>query len=403
MTLAILLFSLLPGFRVETIANVPGVVSSVVADSHGVVYCTTTSGTIFRIDGSQATPIATLPTHAGGNGGLLGMALADDHTAVVHYTTWSGDRVIADVISTVDLASGAETVLRTFVCDITSPDRGASAEHHGGNPTIAPDGSILVGIGEYNDFVLAQEPEWNAGKVFRVFRDGSAVQFAHGLRNPYDLVWDPTLNRIVLSDNGPTAGDELHIVNGGDNLGWPDTFGHLPQSGDSVPPIYVFPSTVAPTGLVRLTPNGNAMLRGGYLSSAFVTKAVYYFPDITGKPVPDPIPIVEKFDEAVIDVTQTPNGDVLFGTVKFPASSHIQRLIVPRRGDCDGDGFVDWRDLSAEISELGDGDPHDALRAQDGLFAGSWGCDVNGDGVVARSDFNALVGMLIRRRAVRTR
>lgn len=403
MILPLLLFALLPGFRIETIANVPGVVSSVVTDSRGTIYCTNTSGTIFRIDGAQATPVAKLDTHAGGNGGLLGMALAGDRTAIVHYTTWSGDRVLDDVLAEVDLGTGAQKVLHTFVCDITLRERGASAEHHGGNPTIAPDGSIFVGIGEYADFILAQEPEWNAGKVFRIARDGSAVQFARGVRNPYDLAWDPALNRIVLSDNGPTAGDEIHIVGGGDNLGWPDTYGNLPQTADSVAPVYVFPSTVAPTGLVRLAPDANSMLRGGYLSAAFVTKAVYYFPDITARPMPAPIPIVEKFDEPVIDVTQAPNGEVLLGTVKFPSSSHIQRLIPPRRGDCDGNGVIDARDVSALGAELRDGDPQDTIRAQGGAFAGSWGCDVNGDGSIAREDLDALIAMLVRRRAVTTR
>src|SRR5687768_9554546 len=115
----------LPGFRVETLVRAPGFVSSVVSDSHGTIYFTTTNGWIYRIDGpveggtAQATPIATLPTHAGGNAGLLGMALLDDDTAVVHYTTWnaaggSTAKVLDDVVSRLDLHDGAETVLHAF-------------------------------------------------------------------------------------------------------------------------------------------------------------------------------------------------------------------------------------------------------------------------------------------------
>src|SRR6185436_835339 len=192
----------LPGFRVETVADVPGFVSSVATDSHGVIYCTNTSGVVFRIDGGQAIPVASLPTQAGGNGGLLGMALVDDTTAAIHYTTWFAERVLDDVVSLVNLRSGAETVLHDFVCDIEQRERGASSEHHGGNPTVASDGTIFVGIGEYNDFSLAQKPEWNGGKIFRLDRHGTATQFARGLRNPYDLAWDPELERIVVGDNG---------------------------------------------------------------------------------------------------------------------------------------------------------------------------------------------------------
>src|SRR5687768_16231306 len=113
----------LPGFRVETLVRAEGFVSSLVSDSHGTIYFTTTSGWIYRVDGEQATPVATLPTHAGGNGGLLGMALLDDDTAVVHYTSWGEagggtTKVLDDVVSRVDLSSGAETVLHAFVCDV---------------------------------------------------------------------------------------------------------------------------------------------------------------------------------------------------------------------------------------------------------------------------------------------
>src|SRR5215208_2419540 len=101
----------LPGFRVDTLAGLPGIVSSLVADSHGALYCTTTNGTLYRIEGSTAVPVVSFSTHAGGNAGLLGMALIDDRTAAVHYTTWSGERVLDDVVSIVDLITGAETML----------------------------------------------------------------------------------------------------------------------------------------------------------------------------------------------------------------------------------------------------------------------------------------------------
>ena len=393
----------LPGFRVETIADVPGFVSSVVADSHGVIYCTNTSGVIFRIDGGQAIPVASLPTQAGGNGGLLGMALVDDTTAAVHYTTWFGERVLDDVVSLVGLRSGAETVLHNFVCDIEQRERGASDEHHGGNPTVASDGTIFVGIGEYNDFQLAQKPEWNGGKIFRIDLLGNATQFALGVRNPYDLAWDPELERLVVGDNGPTAGDELHIIGEGSNCGWPETVGHEPQVKGSVPPDFVFPETVAPTGIARLTRDANPLLRRGYLVGAFVTRSLYYFPSLAVHPIAAPLAIVDHFDETIIDVTQAPNGDVYLATARFPPASRIQRLVVPARGDCNGDGFTDARDVSALMREIDDGGSHSMISAQDGLYPGSWGCDANSDGLINAADLDALGKQLSRRRAVRTR
>jgi glucose/arabinose dehydrogenase len=395
---------LLPGFRVETIATAPGFASSVVTDSRGTVYFTTTDGWIHRIaeDGSAAR-VAQMPTKAGGNGGLLGMALLDDASAVVHYTTWDGERVLDDVIARVDLATGTLSVLRAFACDVEFRERGVSSEHHGGNPIVAPDGAVFVGIGEYGHFTLAQKPEWNGGRIWRLDpRTGLASHWAIGMRNPYDLAWDPQLERIVVADNGPTAGDELNVLAQGDNGGWPLTYGTQPPVEGMTPPLFTFEETVAPTGLARLT-GANDLLRRGYLLGAFVTRALYYFPSVTATAITPPAPIFEFFPEFVIDVTEAKDGTLWMATA-WSATTSIHRLHPPRRGDCDGDGLVGWRDILALLRELGDGESQPMTAAQEGAHAGSWGCDANADGWIDASDKAALAPLVEgRRRAVRSR
>jgi glucose/arabinose dehydrogenase len=401
---------ILTGFRVETIARGEGFVSSIVADSKGTIYFTTTNGWIHRVEGSTATKLTKLPTQSGGNGGLLGMALIDDQTAAVHYTTWKdgGDDeyalVLDDVISRVDLVTGEETVLQTFVCDVEFRERGVSSEHHGGNPTIGPDGSIFVGIGDYGGRTISQKPGWNGGRIWRIDADGEATEWALGLRNPYDLAWDPELGRIVLADNGPTAGDEIHVIEKGDNLGWPDTFGFEPPVEGMVPPDYVFPMTVAPTGLARLD-GTNFMLRRGYLLGGFVTRALYYFPRVRPGAVDPPIPILDFFPEFVIDVTQAATGEIYFATSTFPNIVSIHRLHPPARGDCNGDGVVDVHDLTALALELAmDGNAQPMLQAHEGRHTGSWGCDANADGLISTADHDAILSMITpRRRSVRSR
>ena len=115
---AILLFLLaasahsatLPGFRVELLGSTAGFASSLAVDSKGTIYYTTTSGSIFRLANGQSSLIARVTTEAIGNSGLLGMALIDDDTAAVHYTTVNQTY---DVISRIDLVTGNATVLGT--------------------------------------------------------------------------------------------------------------------------------------------------------------------------------------------------------------------------------------------------------------------------------------------------
>jgi glucose/arabinose dehydrogenase len=396
----------LPGFRVETLVRAPGFVSSVVSDPHGMIFFSTTNGWIYRIDGTQATPVIHVATHSGGNGGLLGMALLDDHTAAVHYTTWDGAdsqaKVLDDVIARVDLVDGTLTVLHSFVGDINRRSNGVSSEHHGGNLTIAPDGAIFVGIGEYGGHIIAQEQAWNGGKIWRIDRDGIATQWSLGMRNPYDLAWDPELQRIVAADNGDEGGDEMHVINEGDNCGWPLTYGSNPPVEGAIAPVYVFPQTVAPTGVARLD-GANPLLRRGYLVGGFVTRAVYYFPSMQ-VPVAEPVAVVDAFPEMVIDVTQTAGGDILFATASGTGTA-IHRLHPPLLGDCNADGMTDYRDVYPLMREIADDDAsdrHAMVDAQAGSYAGSWGCDANADGLIDSRDMAAL-GVLLhgRRRAVR--
>jgi len=393
----------LPGFRAEALATAEGFATSIVTDSNGTIFFTTSDGWIHRLDGANAVRVASVPTRRGGNSGLLGMALADDTTAVVHYTTWGeGNVVLDDVIARVNLTTGAETQVRAFACDIEFHDRGASPEHHGGNPIVAPDGSIFVGIGEYGTYVFAQEPEWNAGKIWRIDPTGNATQWARGMRNPFDLAWDPELARIVVSDNGPQHGDEIHVIAEGSNCGWPKTVGHDPPIEGMVPPDYVFDETVAPTGILRLDGKSD-MLRRGYLLGAFVTSSLYYFASIQA-PVADPLAILDAFDEAIIDVTQSRNGDIYFATASFPSSTTIWRLVIPKRGDCNGDGSTNSLDFFSTMQEIDDGGPHRMIDAQDGDYRGSWGCDANADGLIDAKDLDALRRLLGgRRRAVGSR
>jgi glucose/arabinose dehydrogenase len=379
--------SALPGFRVEMLGSTAGFADSIAIDSHGTIYYTTTNGNLFRFASGQSTLVAHVTTVAVGDSGLLGMALIDDGTAVVHYTT-PGQGY--DVVSKIDLSDGSETVLQRFVADITFPGRDAPPEHHGGNPSVAGDGTIFVGIGDYGGGLIASLPEWNGGKVFRIFPDGHAEQFARGFRNPFDMAWDPLHQRLVLTDNGDAVNDEINIVTAGGYYGWPFTAGNAPPVPGGTAPLYVFPQIVAPTGMVRL--NGkNGVLTSGYLIGAFVTKAIYYVPDIDADPFPDPIALIQKETGFVIDVAQAPSGEIYFVT-----GNALYHLITPARGDCNGDGKVDADDLAALAQALLEG-PHATIATPGAAQTGSWGCDVNGDGVVDTRDMTALVRMLSSR------
>jgi len=381
--------STLPGFHVQLLRGVPGFVTSLAVDSHGTIYYSIKSGDIIRF-GATDTVVGHVPTLADGNSGLIGLALRDDHTAIVHYTL-PGQTY--DVVSAVDLGTGIESEIHRFPCDKDVPERGVSTEHHGGNLTVAPDGSIFLAIGDFGAPLLAPDPAWNAGKVFRILPDGSVVQFARGFRNPFDLAWDAATQRVILTDNGDVADDEIDVVAQGDDCGWPFTAGNEPPKAGTRPPVYTFPTVVAPTGLAPLS-GRNPILHSGYLLGSFVAKALYYIPDVYAQPMPDPVAVIQGETDPIIDVVEGPDGSIYFAS-----GFGIYRLIVPMRGDCNGDGKVDASD-EATLGKVLAGGPRPMTSAQNASVRGSWGCDANGDGIIDSRDQATLAGW-VRGRAVR--
>jgi hypothetical protein len=376
----------LPGFRAEKVGALAGgeFVSSLAIDSTGTIYYTTTAGHLYRFGVDSSTLMATVPTAQLGDSGLIGMALRDDATAVVHYTR-PGQTY--DVVSAIDLATGVESVLAELVADKDLPSRGSSAEHHGGNPMVAPDGSIYFTIGDYGGGSVAALPDWNGGKVWQIHPDGSLHQYARGFRNPFDIAYDAAHDRLVVPDNGGDVDDEINLVNDGDNCGWPYTSGNRTPIDNGKAPAYVFPVVVAPTGIVALNEK-EPLLAHGYLLGAFVTKAIYFIPDVDAKPV-TPIAVLTG-DAMVIDVAQAASGEIYYVTAGAGGSA-LWRLFVPQRGDCNGDGRIDAADLVVLAAELADGAvPKAATDAPNGAVAASWGCDANGDGFIDQDDVPAL-------------
>ena len=392
--------SLLPGFALQQVAKASGFVSSIAVTTTGQVYYTTTSGGIYRIDGTTSVLVAQADTIAVSDSGLIGMALLNDTTAVVHYTRpnpnrgWNND-ILSEVVATVDLESGTVSVLHEFILNIEAPAAGGPAEHHGGNPVVGPDGSIYVGIGDYGGGLIAQLWEWNAGKIYRIFPNGDATVVARGFRNPFDLAFDGVTGQLVAGDNGVAVDDEMDIIQQGGNYGWPYTVGNNPPIDGGVPPAYVFPTVVVPTGMVA--PNGaNPMLRHGILLTSFVAKALLYFPTVTPH-LPDPITIFASDAGPLIDVAQDGRGEIYIAS-----GGVVYHLIAPQRGDCSGDGRVDAADYAALSGELIGGASHSVFEARSGTMTGSWGCDVNSDGLINAADLEALRELLpARRRAAR--
>jgi glucose/arabinose dehydrogenase len=122
--------------------------------------------------------------------------------------------------------------------------------HNGGAITIGPDNNIYLAMGELTptsygqgdyrfkvqNYEDGQEPDGRAG-ILRVTQDGGIVKgligdehpldmyYAYGIRNSFGITFDPLTGNLWDTENGPSFGDEINLVEPGFNSGWAKVLG----------------------------------------------------------------------------------------------------------------------------------------------------------------------------------
>ena len=226
----------------------------------------------------REAPVSGAPdAYVDSQGGYLGLALHPDfeNNRVLYLSYSSGDR-----------SANRSTVVRaeinqdlTLLSNVTEVFRGAEKQggaHFGGRLEFLPDGTLLIALGDgfrWKDD--AQTTENYFGKMARInpdgsipddnpFKDGEApAVYSYGHRNIQGLEYDPATDTIWAHEHGPKGGDELNIVEAGNNYGWPAiTYGvnyngsiistETEAEGMEQPKVKWVPS-IAPSGLLLYT------------------------------------------------------------------------------------------------------------------------------------------------------
>lgn len=109
----------------------------------------------------------------------------------------------------------------------------AGAGRNGGALGFGPDGNLFVAVGDGGEPARAQDLENLAGKILRVFPDGTvpgnnplthSPVWSLGHRNVTSMAWTPQ-GVMYAVEPGQDSGDELNLILPGANYGWPRTEG----------------------------------------------------------------------------------------------------------------------------------------------------------------------------------
>jgi hypothetical protein len=220
-----------------------------------------------------------------------------EHTLYVSHTYYHpSEKCISSNVSKVTLETGNlsisqsgewQGIFQSEPCLYPEEDKDAYEPFSGqmsGGPMIAYDDEhILVSIGNFHrDGVKYDAYPMDAtnpyGKIIRLHKNsGEYSIYAKGIRNSQGLFRDAQ-GRIWATDHGPQGGDELNLIEEGDNLGWPEVsygidYGNKPWPRSGIQgrhdefdqPVYVWIPSIAVTNITGIQGRGKFSLWAGDL------------------------------------------------------------------------------------------------------------------------------------------
>lgn len=199
-----------------------GAVLLTLRDRAAVVLYDDTGARVLTGPGAEALAEGT---RTGGEGGLLGVAVAPtfdtDHLVYLYRTTRRGNEVVR---APLDPVAGTLGPLEPLLTGIP-----AAGYHNGGRLAFGPDGMLYVTTGDAGDRPTSQDPGSLGGKILRLAPDGAPAPgnpvegspvWSLGHRNVQGIGWTAD-GRMIASEFGQDTWDELNVITPGGNYGWP--------------------------------------------------------------------------------------------------------------------------------------------------------------------------------------
>jgi glucose/arabinose dehydrogenase len=185
---------------------------------------------------------------AGGEGGLLGIAVSPDYArnglVYAYYTTATDNR-----ISRFRLGERPQPIVTGIP---------VSGIHNGGRLAFGPDGMLYAGTGDASERGRSQDRSSLGGKVLRMTPEGGpapgnpfpgSIVFTTGHRNVQGLGFDEQ-GRLYATEFGQDAFDEVNLLVSGADYGWPRVEGDVPAPGATRPLLTWKPAESSPSGAV---------------------------------------------------------------------------------------------------------------------------------------------------------
>ncbi|SEN18315.1 Glucose/arabinose dehydrogenase, beta-propeller fold [Pseudomonas sp. ok272] len=205
-------------------------------------------------DGRLSAALGGVPkVWAKGQGGLLDVALSPDFKAdrmvYLSYAEGGGEDGKAGTAVGRGRLADDLSALVDFKVIFRQEPKLSTSNHFGSRLVFDRDGYLFITLGENNVRETAQDLDKLQGKIVRIYPDGKVPDdnpfvaqagvrpeiWSYGQRNPQGAALNPWTGTLWESEHGPKGGDEINIIERGQNYGWPLATHGVNYSGLAIP------------------------------------------------------------------------------------------------------------------------------------------------------------------------
>lgn len=274
------------GYRVVTVVEALEVPWSMAFLPDGDMLVTERPGRLRIVRNGRLLPdpvSGTPDVFAEGQGGLFDVVLHPEF-ATNHLVYLSFAKPNLDGSTTAVVRARFENDALTAMEEIFEAEAQGRG-HYGGRMAFDPDGYLFLTLGDRmvpseGDLEAhpAQDLSNHHGVMVRLHDDGRVPSdnpfvgqsgalpeiWSYGHRNPQGLTIDPATGNVWINEHGPQGGDELNLIQPGQNYGWPVIgYGVNYRSGSAIhegthregiePPVHFWVPSIATSGMMIYT------------------------------------------------------------------------------------------------------------------------------------------------------
>lgn len=287
----------------------------------------------------KETPLITFPeTSTTGEEGVLGLALDP---------TYISNKLVYVVVAYKKQGNLVEKIVRMkdlgeslSVDAIILDDIPAAKYHDGGRLRFGWDGKLYVTTGDATVKENAQKTDSLSGKILRINSDGTVPEdnpfypsaaYSIGHRNPQGLDWYPDSHVLWETEHGPSGndgplgGDEVNVIEMGENYGWP-IVSHLKEKDGMTKSKIVFTPAVAPASGMFYTGKAFPQFKYNFFFGGLKGEGIYRV--IVDQKSPSQVVSYGKLEGISVgrvrDVVQAPDGSIYFTTSNTDGRGTVQ-------------------------------------------------------------------------------